>query len=254
MKKILLLISFVSVFLFGCLNTEEDVTINADGSGIYKNAVDLSGLFDMMQMAASMDTSESTGLKKISDKNIDSTISFKSFIDTVSSLTKDQKKLFEKATVRIKMNQEEKAFKLTMNYPFNNMDDLQKLLELQQSGKVPNPLKQSMGNEMPATGGDGLPSIDKIMNISFKNGLIERKIDQEKLADLKNNEHFKEAEKVEQMLEGITFSSSFHLPKVAKNTSGERLKLSDDKKTVTINYNLLDLIKAPTSLEFKVEY
>ena len=69
MKKNLLLISFVCVCLFGCLNTEEDVTINADGSGIYKNAVDLSGLFDMMQMAASMDTSESTGLKKISDKN-----------------------------------------------------------------------------------------------------------------------------------------------------------------------------------------
>ena len=152
------------------------------------------------------------------------------------------------------MNQEEKNFKLTMTYPFNKMDDLQKLIELQQSDKVPNPLKQSMGDEMAATGDNGLPSIDKIMNLTFKKGLIERKIDQEKLNVLKNNEQFKEAGQVEEMLETITFSSTFHLPKAAKNTRGEKLKLSDDKKTVTMNYNLLDLIKTPASLEFKVEY
>ena len=254
MKKLLLIICFVSTCLFGCLSSEEDLIINSDGSGTYKTAVDLSGLFDMMQMMASMDTSENSELKKISDKNIDSVISFKSFIDTVSSLTKEEKKLFEKATVRIKMNQEEKNFKLTMTYPFNRMDDLQKLIELQQSDKVPNPLKQSMGDEMAATGDNGLPSIDKIMNLTFKKGLIERKIDQEKLDNLKNNEQFKEAGQVEEMLETITFSSTFHLPKAAKNTRGEKLKLSDDKKTVTMNYNLLDLIKTPASLEFKVEY
>jgi len=254
MKKFLLLICFVSICLLGCFSTEEDLNINSDGSGTYKNAVDLSGLFDMMQMMASMDTSESSELKKISDKNIDSVISFKSFIDTVSSLSKDEKKLFEKATIQVKMNQEEKIFKLTMNYPFNKMEDLQKLIELQQSDKVPNPLKQSMGNEMPATGDNGLPSIDKIMKMTFKKGLIERKIDQQKLNDLKENEQFKEAGQVEEMLEAITISSTYHLPKAAKNTRGERLKLSDDKKTVMINYNLLDLIKTPASLEFKVEY
>ena len=254
MKKFLFVISFVSISLLGCINTEEDVVINSNGSGVYKTAVDLSGLFDMMQMAASMDTSESSQLKKMSDKNIDSVVSFKSFIDTVSSLTKEEKKLFEKATVRIKMNQEEKAFKLTMSYPFDKINDLQKLLELQQSDKLPNPLQQSMGNEMPATGGNGLPSIGKIMNISFKNGLIERKIDLEKLNDLTENEQFKEAEQVEDMLEAITFSSSFHLPKAAKKTKGEKLQLSDDKKTVTINYSLLDVIKTPTSLEFRIDY
>ena len=253
MNKLLIFIAFVSICLFSCLNTEEEVTINANGSGTYKNSVDLSGLFDMMQMMASMDTSGSAGLQKLSDKNIDSVIQFKSFIDTVSSLTNEQKKLFERATVHIKMNQQEKAFKLTMSYPFSKMDDLQKLIELQQSDKLPNPLKQSMGNEMPS-GGGGLPSIDKIMNMRFKNGLIERKIDREKLADLKNSDQFKEAGQMEDMLQSITFSSSFRLPKSAKNITGEKLKLSEDKKTVTINYSLLDVIKTPSSLEYKIEY
>ena len=253
MNKLLILIAFVSICLFGCLNAYEEVTINANGSGTYKNSVDLSGLFDMMQMMASMDTSGSAGLQKLSDKNIDSLIQFKSFIDTVSTLTNEQKKLFERASVHIKMNQQEKSFKLTMSYPFSKMDDLQKLIELQQSDKLPNPLKQSMGNEMPS-GGGGLPSIDKIMKIRFKNGLIERKIDQKKLEELKNNDQFKEAGQMEDMLQSITFSSSFRLPKAAKKISGEKLKLSEDKKIVTINYSLLDVIKTPTSLEYKIEY
>jgi len=60
MKKSLLFISGIllsALFLTGCLDSEEDVTINPNGSGIYKTTVDMSGLFDMMQMAAMMDTS-----------------------------------------------------------------------------------------------------------------------------------------------------------------------------------------------------
>jgi hypothetical protein len=44
------------------------------------------------------------------------------------------------------------------------------------------------------------------------------------------------------------------LPKPAKNVTGEKLKLSNDKKTITVSYTLMDVIKAPSSLEFKVEY
>ena len=253
MRKLLIFITIVSTFLFGCLNTEEELTIDANGSGVYKNSVDLSGLLDMMEMMSSMDTSADAGLKKLSEKNIDSTVEFKSFVDTVASLTNEQKKLFEKATVRIQMNQQEKAFKLTMSYPFSELDDLQKLIELQQSDKLPNPLQQSMGNEVPP-GSGRLPSIDKIMKMRFTNGLIERKIDQEKLADLKNSEQFKEAGQMDDMMQSITFSSTFNLPKAAKNISGEKLKLSDDKKTATINYTLLDVIKSPSSLEYKIEY
>ena len=76
----------------------------------------------------------------------------------------------------------------------------------------------------------------------------------EKLADLKNSEQFKEAGQMEDMMQSITFSSTFNLPKAAKNISGEKLKLSDDKKTATINYTLLDVIKSPSSLEYKIEY
>jgi len=187
MKKLLLLLVFTSTFLFGCFNSEEDVTINADGSGVYQNVMDMSGMFDMMDMIAAMDTSQNNQLKKVSDKDIDSTFSFKSFIDTVTSLTADQKKLFEKATMRMSINQKEKRFKMTTNYPFTKMDDLQKIIELQQSNKAPNPFNRSMGGENITPDNGGLPAINKIMNISFKNGLIERKIDKEKIKEMEDH-------------------------------------------------------------------
>jgi hypothetical protein len=254
MKKLLSLLFVSSICLWGCLNSEEDVTINADGSGVYQNTMDMSGMFDMMDMLAAMDTSQNSQLKKVSDKDIDSSFSFKSFIDTVTSLTADEKRLFEKATMRMNINQKQKKFKMTMSYPFAKLDDLQKIIELQQSNKAPNPFDRSMGGNDASPDNAGLPAINKIMNITFKNGLIERKIDKEKIKDLESSEQLKDMEKAEQMLEAITFSSSFHLPRAAKNATGEKIKLSNDKKTITVNYSLMDVIKSPSSLEFKVEY
>ena len=64
MKKLLLLLLVSSICFWGCLNSEEDVTINADGSGVYQNTMDMSGMFDMMDMLAAMDTSQNSQLKK----------------------------------------------------------------------------------------------------------------------------------------------------------------------------------------------
>ena len=69
MKKLLLLLLVTSICLWGCLNSDEDVTINADGSGVYQNTMDMSGMFDMMDMFAAMDTSQNSKLKKMGRNN-----------------------------------------------------------------------------------------------------------------------------------------------------------------------------------------
>jgi hypothetical protein len=45
-----------------------------------------------------------------------------------------------------------------------------------------------------------------------------------------------------------------HLPKPAKKAEGAKIKLSDDKKTVTINATLSDLFNDPNSFAYRVEY
>jgi hypothetical protein len=56
------------------------------------------------------------------------------------------------------------------------------------------------------------------------------------------------------MLDGVTFSTVIHLPRAVKSSSGEKITVSDDKKTVRMKYSLADMMKNPKSLEFKVEY
>lgn len=265
MKKSLLFIScilFTAVFLVGCLDSEEDVTINTNGSGVYKNTIDMSGLFDVMQMAAAMDTSANSQLKELGDKNIDSTILIGAFTDTSTTLTAEEKALLHDGTMHMTINQKDKVFKIVLNYPFKKMEDIQRIMQLQQSGKGFNPMSKAMSNpalqEMENgddNKGGGLPSADQFTQMNFKNGLIERKVDEKKIDSLKNSDQFSQMQGGgEMLLSGITFTTTIHLPKAAKSSSGSNLTLSDDKKTVRLKYTLQDMIKTPKALEFKVEY
>ena len=259
MKKSLLFISFIlltAFFLTGCLDTEEDVTINSNGAGVYKTTIDMSGLFDMIQMAAMMDTSANSQLKQLGDKNIDSTILLSTFTDSSTTLTSEEKSLLHDGSMHMTINQTDKVFKIVLNYPFKKVEDIQKIMQLQQSGKGFNPMGKSKdaaleGMEDP---GGGMPSVDQYSQTIFKNGLIERKIDQQKIDSLKNSEQFGQMQSAGAMLEGITFTTSIHLPKPVKSSSGSKLTVSDDKKTVRVKFTFQDLIKTPEALEFKVEY
>ena len=254
MKKIFSVFIALTAFTFvGCLDVEEDLTINSDGSGTYKHTVDMSGLFDMLAMAATMDTSANSELKKISDKNIDSIISLKSFADTSSKLSAEEKRLMQYGTMRMIVNQSEKTFKMIMNYPFKNFNDLQKIVELQESGKGYDPFGKSKERSPMGEEGDMMPSV-AFLKMTFRNGLIERKIDQKKLDEMKNNEETKQMEEAGQMLEGISFKTVIHLPKAVTDATGEKLTVSDDKKTVRVSYTLMDVLKSPQSLEYKINY
>lgn len=254
MKKILSFLFALTAFcLHGCLDTEEDMTINADGSGAYKHSVDMSGLFNMLAMAAMMDTSANGQLKQIADKDIDSIISLKSFTDTSTTLSAEEKSLMQDGTMRLTVNQNEKVFKMVMNYPFKNFNDLQKIIELQENGKGYDPFGKTKESSPMGGDKDQTPSVD-FLKTSFQNGLIERKVDQKKLDEMKDNEETKKMDEAGQMLEAITFKTVIHLPKAVTSANGDKVTVSDDKKTVRISYNLMDVMKSPKALEFKINY
>jgi hypothetical protein len=261
MKRFLLSISLVLVTAFilsGCLDTQEDVTIKSDGSGLYKNSVDMSGLFDMLQMAAMMDTSAASQLKQLSGKNIDSTFSVSGFTDTSSALSAEEKELLKNGTVHLNINQQNKILKVDMNYPFKKVEDLQKILALQQSGKGFNPLKQAgqapglpgLGDQAGAEMGNPLEGIA----ITYKNGVIERKVDQAKIESAKNSDAGSQLANMGEMLDGVTFNTVIHLPRPIKTSTGQKMTISDDKKTVRMKYTLSEMMKDPKALEFKLEY
>jgi len=257
MKKIAsFLIALFAIILTGCLDTVEELTIAPDGSGTYASTMDMSGMFDMIEMMAAMDTSANSQLKKLSDKDMDSVISMRSFTDTSSSLTPEQKKLFQDAKMRITMKQKEKLFKMGMTYPFKKLEDVQKIMALNDEGKGVGLFGK--GGQENAIGAlndkGGFPSIGNYYDMTIKNGLIERKVNEGKLAELKKDEKFSEMKNAGDMMGTITFSTVIHLPKPASTVEGEKVKLSADKKTVTVKSSLIDLFENPKSLGFKIVY
>ena len=131
MKKITsFILALTAIVLTGCLDTVEELTIAPDGTGIYKNTLDMSGMFDMIEMMAAMDTSANSELKKLSDKDIDSVLHMRQMADSAVHLTREQKELFRDATMSITMKQKEKLFKMGMTYPFKRLEDVQKIIEL----------------------------------------------------------------------------------------------------------------------------
>lgn len=256
-KTIFFFLTLFAFTLTGCLDTVEEITVNADGTGAYQTTMDMSGMFDMIEMMAAMDTSANGQLKKLSEKDIDSVMNLRSFTDTSSTLTAEQKALFDDATMHMTMKQKDKVFKITMTYPFKNLSDVQKIIDLNSEGKGVDLLgknKQDSQDIPDMEKKGGFPSVNNYYDVTIKNGLIERKINEEKLAALKNDEQFKEMKGAEDMMSSITYNTIIHLPKAAKKAEGKKIKLSTDKKTITIKSTLMDLFDDPKSLGFVIEY
>ena len=257
MKKIAsLLLGCFAVVLTGCLDTVEEFNISADGSGVYTSTVDMSGMIGLLEMVAAMDTSAKSGLDSFKEQNMDSVINFRDLVDADTSMTAEQKRLFADAKMNITMKGKEGVMKFGMTYPFKKLEDVAKIQQMNESGKGVGLFgNKGKANPMQEMAKDGdLPDFSKYMQVNFRNGLLERKVNAEKLNELKNDEKFKQMGQAEEMMESVSFTSIIHLPRAATVATGEKVQLSADKKTVTIKTNMKDLLTNPKSLDFKVTY
>jgi hypothetical protein len=257
MKKILqLLLIIPAIFcLAGCFDTTEEITIDKNGSGVYQVNADFKGLFELIDAMKGMDTSANSSLGKF-PSNIDTTINLRTFTDTASKLSAEEKALLRNATLNMVMNQKDKVFKILMKYPYQDINDVQKIMKLSQTG---NSMlgKALQGKEAPETDmqlNQGMPELNNFFDITYKKGLIEKKINAEKLKELQENEQFAQIQQALQMMSEATVNTIIHLPKPAKKAEGAKVKLSDDKKTVTINASLSDLFNEPNSFAYRIEY
>jgi hypothetical protein len=257
MKKFFrLLLSFTALFfLTGCFDTTEEITIEKNGSGVYQVNADFKGLFELIDAMKAMDTSSNSSLQKM-PSNIDTTIHLSTFADTASNLTAEEKALLRNATINLVMNEKDKVFKMLMKYPYKNINDVQKIIKLSQSGS--NILGKAMqGKDAPQVDMQTqqmMPDFNNVYDITFTKGLIEKKINADKLKKFQEDEQFSQMKQALEMVSEATVNTVIHLPKPAKKAEGAKIKLSDDKKTVTINATLSDLFNDPNSFAYRVEY
>ena len=243
---------FVIFCLTGCLDIDENVNIKKDGSGQLMMDMDMSQMVEMLQNYAGKDELAKKGMDKM-----DTTILLKDIVDTARSIPADKKALLRTGSVHIKMNLDEKVFKTHMQFPFTSLDNLQKLYGAMSDGSLGSANLFGGLNPGGQEGGGASPDINQfngIYDFSVKDGLMSKKINTAKWDKLKNDPQLSQMKQASQMGVEVLYTTTLQFPRPVKTVDNPLAKLSEDKKTVTIKYNLVDVFEKPEQFGYSITY
>ncbi|HVZ56399.1 MAG TPA: hypothetical protein VG870_07050 [Chitinophagaceae bacterium] len=254
--KILLLAGITC--LTGCLDITQDLTVNADGSGTLANTTDLSEVMNMaMQMAGDKAQEEKM--------HMDTVIRYRDMLDSASHISPEEKNLLAPGVLHLVMNQDSQKYYLRSSVPFRKLADVVPLIQALQKGNsgkmMGTALKELMKDRGDSTmtdtsrGEDAQPGMpDNYLIITCKPGLISRVVDKQKLAALSQDESLAKLREMGAMTGPLKTHFVIHLPRPAKKVEGKNVRLSGDRRQVTISNELDDLYDDPSSFEFQVTY
>ncbi|MBS1656085.1 MAG: hypothetical protein JSU05_14630 [Bacteroidetes bacterium] len=255
-KTLYLLSAFSAILLAGCFDTTQEITLNKDGSGVIINTTDLSNAIGMIKNFGGDDT------EKMEKMNKDTTINFSDILDSLNSLPASEKELVKAGSLHINTNMDKEKFIVELKMPFSKTEDIAKVNAI--AGKIlKNAMKKQMGGDnggTDATQGDEAnedtkgPAIDEYFETEYKNGRITRTLNKEKYATAADDEGLKALKEMSGMGSPMTMHYIFHLPKEVKKAEGKGVKVSDDKKTVTLDATIDDFFDDPSKMEFSIEY
>ena len=240
------------VFLTACYEVNEEIVINKDGSGTYATKIDLSAMLQLMQSMASEEELAKNGLGRA----IDTTISMKEILDSAKDATPEQRRLFSTGLMKLKMNMAENIFIADVNFKFNNYNDLQLLMAGNGVGGLGDIFKKVLSKDstQEVNPDNGFDQFNTVFDISAKNGLLSRKLNQPKYDSLMNRPEMAQAKQMMNTGFEILYTTTIRLPRAVKKTDNDLIKLSEDKKTVTIKYDLLKMLQTPEKFSYSIEY
>lgn len=248
---------FFVLLAAGCAEINEALVISEDGSGTYSTKMDMSQLIEMMQSFGGEEMNKE-GL----DKVIDTVISLNSYTDTTKDYSPEQRKILSKGTMHMQMNIKEKVFKIDTDIPFSSYNDLQVLLSSSGSSSSMNSVMKKLFDKGGAENTDqpdspkdpGLDQINTIFDVVAKNGMLSKKVNKEKFKLLMERPEMAQMSQVSNAGIEVLYSTVIKLPRPVISSDNPLIKLSDDKKTVTIKYNYLELFENPDKFSYTITY
>ena len=240
------------LLLTSCIEINENVDIKKDGSGKMAVDMDLSQMVELLQTYMGKDELAKKGMEKM-----DTTILMKDIVDTSRTLSAEKKALLRPGTIHIKMDLDQKVFTTHMQFPFSNLSQLQSLYKTISDGSLGNTnlLSGLAGQSGQSQGAN--PDINQfngIYDFTCKDGVMIKKLNDEKWKALKNDPQMSQMQQASQMGMEILYTTTISLPRPVKKVDNPLAKLSDDKKTVTIKYNLVDVFEKPEQFGYNIEY
>ena len=93
-----------------------------------------------------------------------------------------------------------------------------------------------------------------IYDFQSKDGLITRKLNPEKWKQFQDGQQFAQAKEVSTMGMEVGYTLTLSLPRSVKKVDNPLAVLSEDKKTVTMKYNFVEVFSHPEKFEYTIAY
>jgi hypothetical protein len=254
MKKIIYALIISCIILSGCETTQE-ITVNKAGGGTLTNTTDMSSAMAMVKQFGAQQTSGSDKL------NLDTSLALASFADSIAELKPEEKELIKKGSWSIKVNTDDEKFTSVLKYPFEKAEQVNTInnaLITVIEEKIMNQVAKSGATLPPGMDEKPKPgeqsSIDDYFELKISDGVVEKKLKKEKYADIENDRSIMGLKNFSGMGATITNNYIINLPAPAKKVEGKLVKLSGDKKKVTLTATSDDFFDDPSKFEYRIEY
>jgi hypothetical protein len=270
MKKISgLLFIAALLILSGCFDTVQESTINDDGSGVFVSTMDMGKLLGMIKMVAG----EKEEMKDMDKMKKDTTIYLKNIKDSIKNLSDAEKKLMDKGSLKVIMNMPDEIFSMAFTFPYSQPADLatiNSLLKKTRQNVMTDQMDNFMGSDKRGADDknaiEGNPilgdlktdsnstEVDDYYKYKYEKGKISKKLNKEMYANVENDKSLTSLKEMSQMGMSSTMKTIINLPKAAKKAEGKGVKLSNDRKKITIEGTLDDFFEDASFFEYEIEF
>lgn len=275
----LLFVCAVVLSLQSCKITES-VLINEDGSGRFNYEMDASPLMEIgdsfgdagSEKRKSKKSKKATAQRK--KEVIDSTFSFKELFaskqDSIASLPQEEQeriKKMENLSMRIQMNEESKLMSYSLFSNFKTIDELKDMTSpvktIKESGAAADNgmsamvKKEAQENSTTSYFYDGKVFRRTVSDLESK-GDSKQTLSEEPALSEEDAAIQKVADELGEAMKEVLGKSSYKVvytfAKPVKKVSIPNAVISEDKKTVTVDYLFEDYMKKPKSLDLEIEF
>ena len=251
MKKFLsYLVVSCGLLLVGCFETTQEITINKNGTGVFSNTTDLSNMLGLLKQMGGEEAEKM--------ENKDTTILLEGAADSIPGLTNDQKDIVNRGKMKLLLNMKDEKLVVKLDFPFQKLSDVQMLKGILPSLSVSALKKLPGANQVPAGGGASdsskVKTFDSYFDDVVSRKVISRTLNKPKYATAADDEFMKSLQQMSGMGSPVTVNYVVNLPRKAKKVEGKAVKLSDDKKKVTVSVTSDDFFNDPSKFEYRIAY
>ena len=247
-----------TAILSSCLDSEEKIVINADNSGTYSMTLDLG---KMLEMASTMGAKPESGKPK---EKKDTTVYLKNYLDSATNLTAEEKALYRDGVLSMKLDEEKNELKIVVSCPFKKISDLaaiktnlfniiQKVKAFENAtGEKP---KEGENEDVKAGMKSTNPVGDQFTFLAAP-GKISNTINNIETykAKIASDSALSMMSQMSGMMGDFKYRTILVLPKLVKKYDGPGSTISADKKTLTFETTLTEMMEHPEKVSYVVEY